>query len=420
MKGIYEFYKDQVVFLTGSTGGLGGCLLYKLGVVLAVPRLYVLIRGSESRALERWKHTMPHQLHQIQDRIRAGRIILVSGDMTQEGFGISEEILQKFKDEVTLIIHTAANISLQASLSKVVADNCLASLRLAALATKLTKLQHFTQVSSAYANSFLPDGPVEEKVYYLANPDDAEGELQEILQTGTTKYLKRFAWPYAYSKQLMERLITLITARFPNLSLLLLPPTGIGPAIAQPYVMYGPKGSCPISTLMARLMMPTGGVNIWRTSKGAADGSNILDEIPVDILANVLLQHVHLGTRGVVHGCSAYYYIPKTLKWMLGQPSKYVPIDWAGKMATPLFVQDRTIKQSGEAEFYQMGSRDWKFCAPSLESLEPLQGPLTPDMDGHDIDRFTERRVKVIFQDVLRQYMGLINQRARVRGFAKL
>lgn len=390
--------------------------MYKLGVVLDVRRLYVLIRGCESRALERWKHTMPDQLHQIQDRIRVGRIILVLGDMTEESFGISEEILQKFKDEVTLVIHTAANISLQAPLSKVVADNCLASLRLAALATKLTKLQHFTQVSSAYANSFLPDGLVEEKVYYLADPDDAEGELKEILQTGTTKYLERFAWAYAYSKQLMERLIT---ARFPNLPLLLLRPTGIGPAIAQPYVMYGPQGSCPISTLMARLMMPTGGVNIWHTSKEAANGSNILDEIPVDILANVLLQHVHLGTRRVVHGCSAYY-IPKTLKWTLEQPSKYVPTDWARKMATPLFDQDRTIEQSREAEFYQMGSRDWKFCAPSLESLEPLQGPLTSGMDGHDIDRFTERRVKLIFQEVLRHYMGLVNQQAPARRFAKL
>jgi hypothetical protein len=49
---------------------------------------------------------------------------------------------------------------------------------------KMTRLQHFVQVSSAYANSFLPDGPVDEKVYYLSSPDDAEGELEEILRTG--------------------------------------------------------------------------------------------------------------------------------------------------------------------------------------------------------------------------------------------
>ena len=53
MAEIYEFYKEQVVFLTGATGGLGGCLLYKLSIVLDVQRLYVLIRGSESTALKR-------------------------------------------------------------------------------------------------------------------------------------------------------------------------------------------------------------------------------------------------------------------------------------------------------------------------------------------------------------------------------
>jgi hypothetical protein len=182
---------------------------------------------------------------------------------------------------------------------------------------KMTRLQHFVQVSSAYANSFLPDGPVKEKIYYLSSPDDAEEELQEILRTGTTKHLQRFPWAYAYLKQLMKRLII---SRFPNLPILLLRPTSIGPAIAQPYEMYSPQGSCPISTLYARLMRPTGGKSIWYAPN---HGGNILDEIPVDVIANILLQHVHSGTRGVVHASSSYY-IPKTLEWILEQPFKYL------------------------------------------------------------------------------------------------
>jgi hypothetical protein len=124
---------------------------------------------------------------------------------------------------------------------------------------KMTRLWHFIQVSTAYANSFLPDGPVEEKIYYLSNPDNAERELEEILRTGTTKHLGRFSVPYQYSKQLMERLIM---ARFPDLPILLLRPTCISPAIAQPFEMYGPKGLCPISTLYSRLMRPTGGKSV--------------------------------------------------------------------------------------------------------------------------------------------------------------
>jgi fatty acyl-CoA reductase len=111
MAEIYEFYKEQVVFLTGATGGLGGCLLYKLSIVLDVQRLYVLIRGSENTALERWKHTMPEQFRHIEDRIRVGKTILIPGNMTKECYGITAETLRKIEQEVTIIIHAAANIS---------------------------------------------------------------------------------------------------------------------------------------------------------------------------------------------------------------------------------------------------------------------------------------------------------------------
>ena len=211
------------------------------------------------------------------------KTILVPGDMTKECYGITAETLCRIEQEVTIIIHAAAYISFRAPLLRVVSDNCLPALQLAALATKVTILQHFVQVSNAYANSFLPDGPVDEKVYYLSNPDNAEGELEEILRTRTTKYLQGFPWAYAYSKQLIDRLMV---ARFPDFPILFLRPTSIGPAIAQPYEMYRPQGSCLISTLYARMMHPTGGRSIWYAP---TRGDNILDEIPVDLVANVLL-----------------------------------------------------------------------------------------------------------------------------------
>jgi fatty acyl-CoA reductase len=397
MAGIYDFYAEQVIFLTGATGGLGGCLLYKLAVVLEVPRIYVLIRGSARRAVQRWKDIMPDQFEQLEDRRRTGQIVLVVGDVTEKRFGINRDVLQEMMRCVTSIIHSAANISFRAPLSKVVIDNCLPALELADMTTEFSKLRHFVQVSSAFANSFLPDGHVEEKLYYFSNPDDAEGELKEILRTGMTRYLQGFPWDYAYSKQLMERLLM---ARFPNLPLLLLRPTSIGPAIAQPYEMYGPQGSCPVSTLYSRLMRPTGGKSIWHTPTNEMDGNNVLDEIPVDLVANILLQHVFVGTRGVVHA-SASCYIPKTLKWTLEQPSKYVPAEWAAKMATQVFVDDHTVEQCKEAQFYQIGSRHWEFEAITSNNLESLQGPLTFGMDNHNIEHFTERRIGMIFQNFM-------------------
>jgi alcohol-forming fatty acyl-CoA reductase len=149
--------------------------------------------------------------------------------MTKERFGITTKTFCKIEEKVTIIIHAAANISFRAPLQKMVLDNCLPALRLAVWAMKITRLQYFVQVSSIYANSFLPDGLVEEKIYYLSNPNDAEGELEEILQTGTTRHLQCFPWAYVYSKQLIERLII---SQFPNLLILFLRPISIRPAIA--------------------------------------------------------------------------------------------------------------------------------------------------------------------------------------------
>ena len=159
--------------------------------------------------------------------------------------------------------------------------------------------------------------------------------------------------------------------------------------------MYGPQGSCPISTLYARMMQPTGGRSIWYAP---TRGDNVLDEIPVDLVANVLLQHVHSGTRGVVHASSSYY-IPKTLGWILKQPFKYLPAHWVARMATPVFVEDKRVEQSKEAKFYRIGSRAWEFRAPSSQRLGSLSGPLRFGLSDHDIDRFAELRIKSIFYE---------------------
>jgi fatty acyl-CoA reductase len=92
--------------------------------------------------------------------------------------------------------------------------------------------------------------------------------------------------------------------------ILLLRPTSIGPDIAQPYEMYDPQGSCPISTLYSRLMQPTGGKSIWYMPNR---DRNILNEIAVDLVANILLRHINSGTRRVVH-ISLSYYIPNALE----------------------------------------------------------------------------------------------------------
>jgi Putative dehydrogenase domain of multifunctional non-ribosomal peptide synthetases and related enzymes len=90
-----EWYRDKVVLLTGATGNLGGCLMYKLAIQLPTSKIYVLCRGSMRQAMEKWEASMPEQIDEILD---TGKIHCLTGDITLPnlGLGASElDTLQK-------------------------------------------------------------------------------------------------------------------------------------------------------------------------------------------------------------------------------------------------------------------------------------------------------------------------------------
>lgn len=95
-------FNDQVVFLTGATGGLGGCLLFKLASQLPTKKVYILCR-SESKARATWKKTMPNQIDSI---LRSDRVKIVIGDILKPNFGISPDLLAEIASQTTIIIHS--------------------------------------------------------------------------------------------------------------------------------------------------------------------------------------------------------------------------------------------------------------------------------------------------------------------------
>ncbi|ORY58516.1 uncharacterized protein BCR38DRAFT_413368 [Pseudomassariella vexata] len=142
------------------------------------------------------------------------------------------------------------------------------------MAINFTRLIKFIYVSSAYACSFLPNGPVEE-VYPIVNADQV---FEDIFRGRQNKW-PGYAWP-------------------------------IGPAIEQPHELYGFQASIPLNNFFSRLLSASGGAVVLQAAAGSASGGNILDETPVDLVANIMLQHDQIGTEGVIHACSRSY-IPK-------------------------------------------------------------------------------------------------------------
>lgn len=313
--------------------------------------------------------------------------------MTKARYGIADDILGNLEKEVTVIINAAANISLKAPLRRVVQDNCLSALELAHMAGRFTKLSRFIQISSAYALSDLPNGPMDEKIYPIQN---AERLLEEVL-SGETDDWEGFAWPYAKSKRLME---CLLHARYSHrLPLLIVRPTGLGPALEQPYQMYGPVGSCPVSTWFSRMMYPAQGDAVFPATEGSASGSAIFDELPVDLASNIILQHIQLGTGGVIH-TSSQSYIPKTFDQFVDDLYRYLPEAWKTKMATIVFSTDPNEKLCHIAQFFAICDKNWLVRAERSKGLETT-GLIGVGHGGHDIDTFTEKRVMKIFKETM-------------------
>lgn len=174
--GYARFFETQTVFLTGSTGSLGGCLLYKLALQLPTRKIFVLIRKSPEAAIEKWKKSMPQQTQAI---LNSNKVHFLVGDMTKSDFDIEEPLLEQLRNEVTLVIHAAANITFAADIKEAVERNCLPPLELGRIASRFRRLKLFIQISTAYGNSFLPDGYVGERRYTISD-EDPEDELANI------------------------------------------------------------------------------------------------------------------------------------------------------------------------------------------------------------------------------------------------
>ncbi|KAL5344092.1 male sterility protein-domain-containing protein [Aspergillus crustosus] len=388
-KGYAVAFKFQTVFLTGSTGSLGGCLLYKLVLQLPTRKIFVLVRQSPQVAVKKWRKIMPNQTQALLD---SKKIHFVVGDITKPDLGIDPANLKRLSDEVTLVIHTAAKISLDSDIIDALENNCFPSLEVARLASSFRRLKLFIQLSTAYANSFLPDGHIGERLYALSD-EDCDDEVASILHSRSSPHTARFSSSYTYSKHLMERLML---KHYPTLPLLFVRPTIFASAIRHPYPLYGPDGSHPLNKFADLLISDRGGTQTWHAAQGYESGTNILDEIPVDFVANACLIHVAARTRGIVQVGSELY-VQRTFDDFLEIVRTHVPPEIREQLPKIIFVQDRSIPQSFLAELVKVASRNWVFDCGRSYWLKQLGGPLSIAAGEYDADRLNTARIKDIY-----------------------
>ncbi|KAJ5848724.1 hypothetical protein N7455_012681 [Penicillium solitum] len=396
--GYGKIFEGHTVFLTGGTGCLGGCLLYKLALQLPTRKIFVLVRGNSQRAIGKLKESMPNHAQAI---LTTKKVEFVIGDMKTVNFSIEPNILGQLQDQVTLVIHTAAKIKLEGPIRDALESNCLPALEMARIASGFRRLKLLVQISTSYVNSHLPDGPVLERIYQLGAEEDPEEELASMLTLDTSPHAGKFSSTYTQAKHLMERLLL---SRFPLLPILLLRPTIFGPAFRHPYSLYGSEDSTPLTKFTRLWFSDRGATQVWHATEGYQTGTNILDEIPVDLVANACLLHAAARTTGIVQiGSQLYHPITFDEVFRLGHENATPKVQ--REFPKIIFTEDRSTPQCFLAELIQVGTRNWLFDCGWSYWLKQVSGPLSMQVCKHEADAF----------NLIRTHNGLGTGREKAR-----
>jgi len=105
------------LFLTGVTGAVGMEMARWLARHAPKARVYALIRAPSPVVLKaRWSKLAAKLWPDVSARPPEGQFVPVLGDITRPGLGLSPQDAARLAEEVTHVIHSAANVELDAPL----------------------------------------------------------------------------------------------------------------------------------------------------------------------------------------------------------------------------------------------------------------------------------------------------------------
>jgi len=100
---------ERTIFLTGGTGNIGAALIERLLTCDRSTRLILLVRGdSVTQAQERIENSLRLLSPQFCFADHAGRVTLLTGDITQHHLGLDPATWNNVASELTEIVHCAA------------------------------------------------------------------------------------------------------------------------------------------------------------------------------------------------------------------------------------------------------------------------------------------------------------------------
>ncbi|KTD37472.1 type I polyketide synthase WcbR [Legionella nautarum] len=154
-----EVKKTKAVLLTGGTGHLGIHLLRSL-LNQTDKQIYLIIRAeSKTKAIERLTE---RYFSVFGDSLALNRLCIYSGDLALLNFGLEEADFQKLCQEISLIIHAAAEVNHVVDYVRLKKSNVLVSKNMLDLA-RSAHCTHFFHISTQFSElSILPESYMNE------------------------------------------------------------------------------------------------------------------------------------------------------------------------------------------------------------------------------------------------------------------
>lgn len=143
-------------------------------------------------------------------------------------------------------------------------------------------------------------------------------------------------------------------------------------------------------------MEDSGATQIWHSAKGYSTGANIIDEIPVDFVANACLLHAAARTTGIVQVGSELYE-PLTFDAYIDIVRGNAPPAIRKELPEIIFTEDRDVPQCFLAEMVQIASRNWLFDCGRSYWLKQVGGPLNMRACKSEVDSLNKKRIHRIY-----------------------
>ncbi|EFA05205.1 fatty acyl-CoA reductase 1 [Tribolium castaneum] len=278
---ISQLFKDQNILITGATGFLGKVLVEKFLRCTEVKKLYLLVRSKKGKnPQERLDELYSNMLFDVLKRENPSvlkKCLIIPGDITQEGLGISTPNRILLQEEIDFIFHSAASTRFDDSVKTAVKINTRSTKYVLDLAQECKNLKLLVHVSTAYA---FPNVKVlHEKSY---NPPKNPHEVLEMIKFGKDDDIEELLGDapntYTFSKALAEALVVEKMGIVPSI---IVRPSIVCPTLAEPIPgwvnnLQGPMG-----------LFVGAGKGIIRSMY--MQGDSYADFVPADVTINGML-----------------------------------------------------------------------------------------------------------------------------------